>query len=205
MDSKIDVFINTISRVYQGINEEQKERLKMEIQNWLRSTFEVDLSEKVKRYISIPSIGPIPTVEKFVQLIHEVIQLYTNGLFYSTVALCGITAERLCYDLIENSKISINGQILSSSQKESLYRLNQVVLVDMLFRWGLIKEETRGKLDEIRKIRNRYAHPSELSAQEPQKDSIKMLDLLCQVINTEYGPGLGARYTMEGGKIKRQY
>jgi len=183
----------------------EKTKFKNKVSEWLQKTFKEDLNEKVERFLSIPSIDPIPTVEKFVQLIHEVFQLYTNGLFYSTVALCGITAERLCYDIIEDSKITINETTLSSSQKETLHRLNQAVLIDTLFEWGLVKKETKKKLHKIRKIRNKYIHPSEFSKQESKKDALKILGLLCQVINNEYGPDPNTRYTIVYGRIKRQY
>ena len=77
-------------------------------------------------------------------------------------------------------------------------------LINTISNWELIQDETRENLDEIRRIRNRYVHPSELEACNPENDSFRMLTLLCQVINREVGPGPNARYTIVEGSIRRQ-
>ena len=49
---------------------------------------------------------------KFVILLDEGYLSFLIGLYHSTVSICSIGMERLCYDLVENSLIQIDGQEL---------------------------------------------------------------------------------------------
>ena len=78
----------------------------------MKQTFEADLSDKVNRFLEIPGFGPLPLRIKFVGIYREVVQLYINGFFYSTIVLCSIMAERLCYDIIEETNLILEGRVL---------------------------------------------------------------------------------------------
>lgn len=41
------------------------------------------------------------------------------GLYYSTVSLCSVAAERLCYDILETSMIKLGDTELDNKQKKA--------------------------------------------------------------------------------------
>jgi hypothetical protein len=56
---------------------------------------------------------------KFIELLDEAYKSFLVGLHYSTVSLCSMTIERLCYDIIEDSKIIICNKELDYEQKKT--------------------------------------------------------------------------------------
>jgi hypothetical protein len=70
---------------------------------------------------------------KFVILLDEGYLSFLIGLYHSTVSICSIAMERLCYDLVENSRIQIDGQELAYEQKKSLFDIPFFKLVGLLF------------------------------------------------------------------------
>ena len=52
-------------------------------------------------------------IEETSALLDEAYKSFLLGLYFSTVSLCSITTERLCYDILEKSRIKINNKKLS--------------------------------------------------------------------------------------------
>jgi hypothetical protein len=136
------------------------------------------------------------------KLVPEVLMLYTNGYYYSTIASCGVAAERVCYDILETVDIELDHEPLTSFQKSKVYKMNISQFVKLLQAWGLIKKETAELLAKIRACRNKYVHPSFVNI-NAKDDSIKMIRWLFKVVELEFGPGPGSRYIIVDGKIAR--
>ena len=200
-EHEIEVYLNRVKDLYDLLDDAERRRFAERIvAPMLQEDFKDALPKRVKRFLEIPGIGPLPLMQKFMQLVPEVVGLYVNGFYYSTIASCGVAAERVCYDILEVSEIELDKKTLTRNQKSELYALNLVRFIKLLQEWGLIKGETAKLLHKIRKCRNKYVHPTfqRISA---KKDSIRMIEWLFQVIKTEFGPGPGARYTIKNGKI----
>lgn len=200
-DDTIDVFINTVSTAYEHMNDVQRKKFKQSLLVFLQNSFQVDLQDKMERFLKIPSVGPLPIAIKFVGIYREIVQLYINGFFYSTIVLCSIMAERLCYDLIEESSLILENRVLGLKEKEKLFEMDWSRLINMLHEWGLILKESMRELHELRKMRNRYVHPGKIRLQNPRKDSLKALELISKIIKVEIGPSPSGRYQIKEGKL----
>jgi|SRR5215211_4171252 len=117
--------------------------------------------------------GKVPT------LLMEAIDSYIPGNFFSTIALCGMTAERLCYYFIDFVDIRIGEKLLNDEQKQILYKLPYNSLVEFFWKIGSFNDSTRSLMFQISEIRNRHIHPTMI---RPAEDAIKILNLLCKVL-----------------------
>ena len=155
------------------------------VRSFLMNSFSEDLSEKVERFLSIPGIGFIPADMDYFKLYSELIQLYTNGLYYSTIVLAGVLCERICYDLLSKQNIAIkNGETLSQEQIACLFEMNLFDLISLLHSWGLIKDETKKEMIKINNRRNQYVHPKK-GRLNKQQDSLKMIERITNVLQNE--------------------
>ena len=96
-------FINGIPKLYHHLKEQGKEEeAKQLVKTFLATTFNEDLDDKVQRFLDIPG-GLKPADMEYFKIYWELMQLYINGLFYSTVVLSGVLSERICYDILYKS------------------------------------------------------------------------------------------------------
>jgi len=195
------VYLNSLPALYEMLSDEKKKQLEADIKDSLLR----DLDEKVRRTFSTPNFGPLPIIHQFVRFIPELFQLYIHGLFYSTIALCGVVAERLCIDLVAITSIEVGGKRLTDAQKESICNMRLVDLIDTLFIWEIISSNSKDWLQEVRQIRNKYVHPNPPPFEAAKPDAEKVLKLLCEVVRIEFGPSSTGRYTIEDGAIKRRF
>jgi hypothetical protein len=165
------------------------------------SSFQADLDGKVARTFETTNFGPLPLIHEFVRFMLDLFGLYINGFFYATVALAGLTAERLCCDLIEIANIQVDGRNLTNDEKQAMTEMRFYDLIELLAEWGLIRESTKERLHEIRKIRNRYVHPRQMRP-ENQKADAERINVVCDVARNEFGPSATGRYTIENGALK---
>jgi hypothetical protein len=121
----------------------------------------------------------------YFKLYSELMQLYTNGLFYSTIVLSGVLCERICYDILSRQRIMLENGQLSEEQIACLYELNLRYLIELLSNWRLIKEETRLEMIKINDKRNEYVHPKE-SGLNARKDSLEMMKMITKILANEF-------------------
>jgi hypothetical protein len=197
---EIDAYIHSAKDYYEKLSEPQKKDFEKQITQMLMRSFTHDLELKAKRFLELPRIGPLPLMQKFMQLVPEVIMLYTSGYYYSAIASCGVAAERVCYDIIETADVELDGRSLTFRQKSQLYRVQLSQFVKLLSAWGLVKKDTAKLLEKIRVCRNRYVHPS-LENINARNDSLKMITWLFRVVELEFGPGSQSRYVIVNGKL----
>lgn len=76
-------------------------------------------------------------------LLMEAVDSYILGNFYATIALCGMTAERLCYDFIDFVDIRIGEKLLNNKQKQVLYKLPFSSLVGFFGKSGPLTTELK--------------------------------------------------------------
>jgi hypothetical protein len=127
----------------------------------------------------IEGVGIVYAEGKMWKLLQEAKNSYMVGHYYSTIALSGMAAERICYDYIEFSEIQINGKTLGDKAKQELINLPLRDLINFLHEFGIIDNESKNVLHQIGDIRNRHVHPKMSS--DPKKDAIEVLNKLCSV------------------------
>jgi hypothetical protein len=155
------------------------------IEEFLKQSFGSDLHEKAKRFLEIPSIGFIPANKEYFKLYYELIQLYTNGMYYSAIVLSGVLCERICYDTLLRKRMSIDDKPLSVEQIACQFEMNLAYLFELLFDWGLIKEETQKEMWEINGKRNEYVHPKK-SQPNARKDALQMIERITKILANEF-------------------
>jgi hypothetical protein len=199
--SFVDAYLNTLPRLYDALPPTQKRDLERQVREWLLSTFQSDLDEKVARTFSTGSIGPLPLVHQFVRFMPELFQLFINGLYYSTIALAGVTAERFCIDLILMTDFKVDGRSLSDEDKQAITEMRFFDLIQLAAKWQLIHESTKTKLHDIRKTRNKYVHPRHPPFQAAKTDAERLIKSLSEIAEVEFGPSATGRYTIRDGAI----
>ena len=118
---------------------------------------------------------------RFTGILDLAYKSFLLGMYYSTVSLTSLAAERLCYDLIENSEIRFGGRVLDSKQKEVLYRIPYSDILDFLYDMKVIDKKIKDNLFEINNKRHRYIHPTFKG--DPMNDAVFTLNKLCETID----------------------
>ena len=128
----------------------------------------------------IAGFGTISAEGKFIDLLIEVLKSYQLGLYYSTIALCGMAIERLCYDFIDFSKILVNNTELDQVAKHELYNIPLRSLIEFLNKVGIIDDGSKNLLFKINDRRNSHVHPKMI--RNAQDDALEVINLLCKAI-----------------------
>jgi hypothetical protein len=119
---------------------------------------------------------------KFIGLLDEGYKCFLIGMYHSTVSLCSMATERLCYDLLENVKIKVDDNELLYEQKKFLFNMQFVKIVKFLKNLGLISPKLESYMYEINQLRNSYVHP--LLEGNSYDDALKSINLLCKIIDS---------------------
>lgn len=197
MSTQLLSYLHSLKAYYEMIPTEEKPEFRDRIQRGLLASFQLDLSEKTSRMLEIPGIGPLPLNEYSMRLVPEIVQTYVNGLFYSTIVLCGIAAERLCFDILNanNNYDQICGVV------KYIYFNN---IVNILKENSLVKENTVKNLYKLNDLRNKYVHLKTVvnyGELNPVEDSKKAIELLFTLMKEEIGPGRDTIWTVEKGTL----
>ncbi len=135
----------------------------------------------------------------YTNLMEEAKVCYEFGLFYSTIAMVGIAAERLAIELSERMKYSINGEEIDEGELFDKKDIGQYRRLRLLKKAGLLTDNAFNNLDEIRSIRNKYIHPTEIMS--PKEESLKVLNKFIDTIQFRFS----RKYEFRNGKIVARY
>ena len=194
-------YLNSLPRLYEVLSPDRKKELELTVRQWLLSSFQSDLDEKVARTFRTGSFGPLPLMHQFVKFMPELFQLFINGLYYSAIALAGVTAERFCFDLVLMADLRVDGRTLSGEEKEAITEMRFLDLIDLLSKWQLVQKTTKAKLHSIRSTRNKYIHPQRPPFDIAKADAERLIRFLCDIAEIEFGPSATGRYTIQDGEI----
>jgi len=179
-------FFNSLSNLYEALKKtERAKEIEGMVENFLTQSFSLDLGEKVKRFLEIPSVGFIPANMEYFRLYYELNQLYINGLYYSTIVLSGVLCERICYDILSRKKINVEDKPLSPEQITCLFEMFLRPMFELLYEWNLIKKETRKEMHKINDKRNEYVHPKK-SKPNAKKDALEMIKRITKILANEF-------------------
>ncbi len=118
----------------------------------------------------------------FVSLLDQAYKSFLMSMYYSSVSLCGMAVERICYDFIHFSEISIDKRILNDNQRSQLFNIPLRKLMAILMDLGFIDHKIINLMTQINDNRNRYVHPS-LKNINPTADAMNCLNNLCKIID----------------------
>ena len=188
MPEETPYFFNSLSNLYKSLKKTEKAKeIEDMVENFLTQSFSIDLGEKVKRFLEIPSVGFIPANMEYFPLYYELVQLYVNGLYYSTIVLSGVLCERICYDILSKKKMSLGDRPLSQEQVACLFEMYLRPMFELLSKWGLIKKETREEMHKINDKRNEYVHPKKRKSNaQKQKDALEMIKRITKILANEF-------------------
>lgn len=134
----------------------------------------------VRRWSELPDLDP--TMGSHVSLLQEARDLYVHGHFYSCVAMCGITSERIVKDILrEHFAIRKNRRIIKIRKEAvaELDRFEAVAIARFLTKAKLLDSTVKNDVVKLAEIRNVYAHGSGVA---PQADSLETLKLLHGIV-----------------------
>lgn len=178
-------FINRLPAFYEVLKKTKgKKEFEDMIRTFLEKSFNDDIDFKVKRFLEIPGADYIPADTEYFKLYSELMQLYTNGMYYSTVVLSGVLCERICYDILLKSKININGKPLSPEQISCLFEMNLSYLLPLLSNWGLINQKSEKLMWKINQKRNEYVHPKK-GKTNMQNDALEIIKKVTDILMNE--------------------
>lgn len=186
MPEEAPYFFNSLPNLYKALKKtKQAKAIESMVESFLSQSFSIDLKDKRRRFLEIPSVGFIPTSREYFRLYYELIQLYVNGLYYSTIVLSGVLCERICYDVLSSKKMSLDDKPLSQEQIACLFEMNLAYLFQLLHKWGLIKKETQDEMWKVNQKRNEYVHPKK-SKPNAQKDAREMIERITKILVNEF-------------------
>lgn len=126
----------------------------------------------------------IQTDYKFIKLLDEAYKCFLLGLYHSTVSLCSVATERLCYDILEKSKINFDDAELDNKQKKAFFKIPYTTLIELLRSCGLITEQIAKEMITTNNLRQTYVHP--LLEGNPYRDAKDSLNRLCDIIDSYF-------------------
>lgn len=196
----VDVFLNSLPALYEISTPEGKRKQQSEIREWLLRSFQADLDEKAERALTVGNFGPLPVHHDFVKFMQELLELYINGLYYSAIAMVGVTAERFCYDLLAVADIKAD-RAFSNKEQQPVAEMRFIDLIRLLSKRSLIQDSTIDKLHDIRTTRNRYVHPNAPPFETSKKDAKRLIELICEIARIEFGPSGTGVYGIDKGAL----
>jgi hypothetical protein len=187
---RIEMYIDSMPESL--IDERTSENAIGEYKKYLSKRFRKDLPAIIERTKKLSNIRTTNT-NPCLNLLLESREAYTKGLFYSSIAMAGISAERYA--------IEISTKIVFKSSNKEIYledlfeRLSQSQRIKILSDLGLIVSEIKIELDEINKIRNKYIHPKLIG--DLEKDALIIVNRMAKIMEIEFNEN----YYIKEGKL----
>jgi len=187
-------FVDSLKTLYEQSPPEMKKVTKEMMKESLEKSFRDNLDVMVDRWLEPPSLGVINvTNTNFLPMLMESSMCYVYGFFYSTISLCGITAERLCMDILLRHNFTLDGKILTLNDLNFLFAIPHSHMINLLHGWGIIDKKTEKSLHKINDIRNKYVHPDVIpnlkvtsGKTELKKDALDVLTNIKYVLSQSF-------------------
>lgn len=152
------------------------------VANTFEKEFKTKLPEMVSRYATLPIL--LVRRGEYYTLLIEARNLYILGYFYSCVAMCGITAERIIKDIFTESLLfktdKSQPQGLNKKAKNVLDYFNSKGICDFLISSGILAAELSETLKKLGALRNKYAHAG---GKDPDNDARLAIEYLHKIVD----------------------
>jgi len=163
-------------------NKPDNDQTREEIRQDLRRRFENKLLEAVERIWKLPNIALKYPGGIYIDLLLEARDLFLDGYFYSCVAMCGIVGERIIKDLrasVSNKK-GDHVQSPDSTALDQSERVDIKSIVRFLKTAEILSDEAVEAANDLRQLRNSYAHARGVN---PEADAINAVKLLHTLVD----------------------
>ena len=148
----------------------------------LLEEFTKGLESAVDRRLSLSTLILDEPFEDYLPLLLETRTLFTLGLYYSCVAMCGIVGERLLKNLFRSSvRIELKDRIAvpQKSAFDQLERIEMRAITAFLRKTQALSEGAFRAAYQLQEIRNDYAHSR---GEDSRGDSLKAMRWLDAII-----------------------
>lgn len=188
IEGAMKIHINTTPNIIKHPN------IKNQIEKQLRDKFEKELPKILERMGEMPALLTCD-VGFYSSLLEEATRCYEFGLYYATISLIGISAERFAIELSSQLNFEINDVKISEKDLFRRRIQRQELRLSLLEKSKIITPEIYKRLIEINSIRNKYIHPRDIG--DIKKDSLKILKLFVEILNLRFSD----KFTIREGKI----
>ena len=177
-EKEITVYIDTIPNLlnHPTIGKQQQK----EVGQLIHDQFESKLDDIVTRYASLPVL--LIHHGEYCNLLMEARELFINGYFYSCVAMCGTTAERILKDVFAKSLlVASNGQPkpLNDEVIKDISFFSAKNICEFLVDAGVLDRKLRTSFKSLGELRNKYAHAG---GKKPEEDARKAIGRLHSIL-----------------------
>jgi len=159
------------------------DRTRQEFRHSLQNRFDLRLTDTVERIWQLPPVLLQRSNDEYVNLLVEARDLFTNGYFYSCVAMCGIVGEKLAKDLLRGSiLVAVEGASLRPPEEafDQFERVDVSSIIRFLNRSGLLSDVANKAAEDLVSLRNKYAHARGKNPQSDAQAAIAKLHLLLE-------------------------
>lgn len=167
------------------------------VKDMLRQRTEQKLDDMLSRYKQLPAI--FVHLGKHSELLYEARDLYIEGKYYSCVAMCGITAERIAKELLRISLLLRKKDKWTFPSDEQAALIDRIEINDireLLIKSEVIEERLRKPFQKLSELRNKYAHAT---GKNPQVDAKLAIDYLHEIV--EGTVSVFKHYEIKEGKL----
>lgn len=167
------------------------------VKDMLRQRTEQKLDDMLSRYKQLPAI--FVHLGKHSELLYEARDLYIEGKYYSCVAMCGITAERIAKELLRISLLLRKKDKWTFPSDEQAALIDRIEINDireLLIKSEVIEEKLRKPFQKLSELRNKYAHAT---GKNPQVDAKLAIDYLHEIV--EGTVSVFKHYEIKEGKL----
>ncbi|MBL7148564.1 MAG: hypothetical protein ISS80_00650 [Candidatus Cloacimonetes bacterium] len=174
-DKSKKVYLDTIPNLLKESKNEKK------ISELLLTQFNDKIAEIIDRYKTLPAI--VVDLGVYTESLKEARQVYIEGYFYSCVAMCCVTAEKIAKNiLIENLFLQKDDNFENTPEEaiKSFEKINLETIREILIKSNLISINLRKPYKKLAELRNRYMHRREITA--TKSDAISALNFLNLII-----------------------
>ena len=168
----------------------------------LRKELEQDLDNRISRYKELPAImiRIKDKKEEYVKILHEARRLYVEGKFYSCVAMCGVTSERIAKDILK--RIILVKKVNKATPSKFFNQLDRIpmeIVRELVIAAGAVDSSLRNAFMQLAHLRDKYVHARQIAS---QKDAQKAIKYLHKII--EGTVSVFKEYKIQKGKLVRK-
>jgi len=192
-DRKILINIDTIPNILKLSGQENF------VKDTLRQELEQDLDNRISRYKELPAIMVQMKNEKdeYIKLLHEARKLYVEGRFYSCIAMCGVTSERITKDILK--RIVLIKKLDKSNPPNFFKQLDRIpmdVVRELAIAAGAVDNSLRNDFTRLAGLRDKYVHARSIESQNDARKAVKYLHNIIEGTVSVF-----KRYKIQQGKL----
>ncbi|GAG57011.1 unnamed protein product, partial [marine sediment metagenome] len=157
---------------------------------------------RISRHRELPAIMVKMKDEEdeYVKILNETRRLYVEGKFYSCVAMCGVTSERIAKDIFK--RIILVKKVNKATPSKFFNQLGRIpmeVVRELVIAAGAVDSSLSNAFKKLASLRDKYVHARRISS---KKDAQKAIKYLHEII--EGTVSVFKEYKIQKGKLVRK-